>query len=145
MSKHSHLHSSCSHLLSSFGEGKNTNSFTLVITAPVTAVLTRQGHLSVSCLTSSRAQLKENLMSPGTVTCPRGLPAQDLCRPYNALQRGRVLSFCQTHQLGLNLGHPTMMHSAKNTKVLPPASFHPASIPPSLHFSRVGSPPSLVS
>lgn len=47
-----------------------------VITAPMTAVLTRKGHLSVSCLTSFRAQLERSLMSPGTVTCPQGLPVQ---------------------------------------------------------------------
>lgn len=106
-----------------------------VITALTTAVLTRQGHLSVSCLTSSGAQLEmTHWGSPATVPCPRGLPARDPCRPSDALQRGRAPSICQAHQFGLNLGHSSMTHSAKNAKALPLASLQPASIPPRLHF-----------
>lgn len=72
MSKHRYLHSSCCHLLFSFGEGKNANSFMLPLAG-------WQQHPRGQCWQGRaiyqsppdliQSSARENLMAPGTVTC----------------------------------------------------------------------------
>lgn len=110
----------------------------------MTAVLTRQGHLSVSCLTSFRAQLEmTHWVSRGRCRLPSGAASSGPLQTLRCFQRGRALSMCQAHQFELNMCHPSMTHSAKNAEVVPPTSLQPSSIPPGLCFPGEESPPSL--
>lgn len=109
----------------------------------MTAVLTRQGHLSVSCLTSFRAQLEMTLGVPGRCRLPPGAASSGPLQTLRCLQRDRALSICQEHQFELNVGHLSMTHSAKSAEAVPPVSVQPSSIPPGLRFPGAESPPSL--
>lgn len=115
-----------------------------VITALMTAVLTRRGHLSVSCLTFLGAQLQmTHQVSQGAVACPTGLPAPDPCSLCDALQRSRALSIRQAQHCRLVMGHTSVTHSAKIPEAVPPVSSQPSQVSPGLLFLGVGSPPSM--
>lgn len=117
-----------------------------VITALMTVVLTRWGHLSVSCLTLLGAQLQmTHQVSQGAVVCPRGLPAPDPCSLCDALQRDRALHVRQAQHYMLVMGHTNVTHSAKSPEAVPPVSSQPSQVSPGLLFPGVGSPPPMSS
>lgn len=150
----SHLQGSCSHLLSSFGKRAGiqipSRSYLLGDNSTNDSSVDKAGPFISLLPDLIQGPARDDaLVSLDTAPCPQGLPAlQTLCRTLQTLQclqTGRALSNCQAHQFELNVGHPSMMHSAKNVKAVPPASLQPSSIPPGLHFPGAESPPSLCS
>lgn len=150
----SHLQGSCSHLLSSFGKRAGiqipSRSYLLGDNSTNDSSVDKAGPFISLLPDLIQGPARDDaLVSLDTAPCPQGLPAlQTLCRTLQTLQclqTGRALSNCQAHQFELNVGHPSMMHTAKNVKAVPPASLQPSSIPPGLHFPGAESPLSLCS